>query len=251
MNRFRQYVCRSLLVMMVVFQPQWLMAENAGMQLTREESSAILQELKNIRSVLERMEKNSLVAQKPQPVAPAVASISSAGRPALGKENAPVTIVEVSDYQCPYCKRFADGTLKELKEKYIDTGKVRFVFKDLPLDFHQHARTAALAAHCARDQGKYWQMHDQLFANNNSLDSKSIAAYAKNIQLEMDKFSICMSSNRHLNAINKDVADAGKAGLTGTPSFVIGKTTSDVINGPVVRGAMPLSVLEQHINKNL
>ncbi len=198
------------------------------------------------------MEKRSLQGQQARaPAKPVVSSISSKGRPALGKDKAPVTIVTVSDYQCPFCKRFADGTLKELKKKYIDTGKVRYVFKDLPLPFHNQAKPAAQAAHCAGAQGKYWAMHDKLFHNTKKLDKQSLLKHARAIKLNEGKFSKCIASKRYLDDIEKDIADANKAGLSGTPSFVIGKTTKDVIKGEVVRGALPLSVLETHIKKYL
>jgi protein-disulfide isomerase len=220
--------------------------------ISHEEASAILKELKNIRAVLERIEKNGATAARAQaPSAPVVASISSKDRPSMGKDKAPVTIVTVSDYQCPFCKRFADNTFKKLKKKYIDTGKVRFVFKDMPLPFHNYAKKAAQAAHCAGEQGKYWDMHDKLFDNTQKLDEKSLLQNAKLIKLDEKIFAECIASTRHMKAIDKDIADAGKAGLSGTPSFVIGKTTADVIKGEVVRGALPLSALETHIKKYL
>lgn len=218
-----------------------------------EEASAILQELKKIRSVLERIEKKTLNPTQAggAPQVPKIAKISSINRPSLGNKNAPVTIVEISDYQCPYCKRFFDTTMRDLKKDYIDTGKVRIVFKDYPLAFHAQAKKMAQAAHCAGDQGKYWQMHDILFTNVKKTDEDDFINNASQLKLNAKTFKNCISGDRHHAAIEKDITDANKAGLSGTPSFVIGKTTSDIIEGGVVVGAHPISSLKKHIEKYL
>ena len=215
-----------------------------------DKDDAILQELKQIRVLLERIEKKGLAAA-PRKARVTTAQLSTKDRPSLGEDNAPVTIVEVSDYQCPYCKRFVDNTFPQLKKEYIDTGKVRLVFKDLALGFHKHARKAAQAAHCAGDQGKYWEMHDILFKNAKRLDEKYLPEYAVAINLNKEKFVACLNSNQHLAAIDLDVKQANQAGLTGTPSFVIGKTTPDLIKGNVVRGAQPFASLKIAIDKQL
>jgi len=212
---------------------------------------AILQELKQIRVLLERIEKKGLAAPAPRKPQITTAQLSTKGRPAMGKDDAPVTIVEISDYQCPYCKRFVDNTFPQLKKEYIDTGKVRLVFKDLALPFHKNARKAAQAAHCAGDQGKYWEMHDVLFKNAKQLDEKYLPEYALSISLDQDEFATCLNSNQHLDDINRSAAEVNQTGLTGTPSFVIGKTTGDVIKGDVVRGAQPFASLKIFIDKQL
>lgn len=212
---------------------------------------AILQELKQIRVLLERIEKRGLTAQPQRPARPTTAQLSTKTLPTLGKDNAPITIVEVSDYQCPYCKRFADNTFPQLKKEYIDTGKVRLVFKDLALGFHPHARKTAQAAHCAGDQGKYWEMHDILFKNTRRLDEKYLPEYAEAIELNKEKFSACINSQQHLAVIDRNSRQANQAGLTGTPSFIIGKTTADVIKGIVVRGAQPFASLKLALDKQL
>ena len=169
----------------------------------------------------------------------------------MGRTDAPITIVEVSDYQCPYCKRFFDNTFPQLKKEYIDTGKVRLVFKDLALGFHQHSQKAAQAAHCAGDQGQYWEMHDKLFQNAKRLDEKYLVEYADAIKLDQKKFSACLNSKQHIADIESDAKEANAAGLTGTPSFVIGVTTPDVIKGKVMRGAQPFARLKIIIDNEL
>jgi len=214
-------------------------------------NDAILQELKQIRLILERIDKKTQPAQAKQQATPTTAQLSIKNRPTMGKNNAPITIVEVSDYQCPYCVRFFNNTFSQLKKEYIDTGKAKLVFKNLPLSFHKNARKAAQAAHCAGDQGKYWQMHDTLFQNAKRLDEKYLIEHAQSIQLDEKEFNACLNSKKHLAAIDSDARESNQAGLTGTPSFVIGKTKQDVIKGSIVRGAQPFASLKIIIDKQL
>ena len=220
-------------------------------QVDDDSNQAILQELKQIRTLLERIEEKGLSASAKARAIPRTARLSTQGRPSIGKANAPITIVEVSDYQCPYCKRFVDSTYPHLKRQYIDTGKARLVFKDMPLGIHKHAVKAAQAALCAGDQGKYWEMHDILFNNTQRLDVKYLPEYANIIKLDHEKFVTCINSDQHLAAIDSDFKQASQKGLTGTPSFVIGKTTTDVISGDVIRGAKPLASFKSVIDKQL
>lgn len=238
--------------MMGLFAVTPILAGNQSDNINKEEASAILQELKQIRTVLERIEKktgNTQIAAAP--AQPKTTQISTINRPTLGDKNAPVTIVEVSDYQCPFCKRFVDMNMPAIKKELIDTGKIRFVFKDLPLPFHDKAKIAAQAAHCAGDQGKYWPMHDKLFANVKQYNKTTFMKHAKILHLDEKVFKTCINSKQHIKAIEKDIADANKAGLNGTPSFVIGKTTRDIIKGDILVGAQPLSSLKQYIKKYL
>lgn len=216
-----------------------------------DKDDAILQELKQIRGLLEKIEQKDFAAPAKRKRAPTTAQISVKNRPGLGDVNAPVTIVEISDYQCPYCKRFFDTTFPLIKKEYIDTGKLRLVFKDMPLGFHKNARKAAQAAHCAADQGKYWEMHDILFQNAKRLDERNLPEYAKIIKLDKDKFLSCLNSKRHLATIDFDARQASQIGLTGTPSFIIGKTSENIIKGDVVRGAQPFAKIKTVIDKQL
>lgn len=223
--------------------------DDGDVPITREEAGAILEELKQIRQVLERIEKQGV--SRRQPTGPTTAKVSAKGRPVLGSDDAPVTIVEFTDYQCPFCKRFAENTLPQLQKKYIDTGKVRLVIKDMPLGFHKDARKAAQAAHCAGEQGRFWEMHKLLYANNRQLQSDKLADYARQAGAERKKFEACLAAGKYLQQIDADALEAQKAGLTGTPSFVIGKTTSDTISGEVIRGAQPLTGFDLHLKKFL
>jgi protein-disulfide isomerase len=177
------------------------------------------------------------------PEEPTIVEVSEDDDPSLGSADAPVVIVEFSDFQCPFCGRFSAETFPLIKENYIDTGKVRLVYRDLPLPFHPDAQETAEAAECADDQGKFWEYHDAIFENQDSLDTTSLKQYAKDIGLNTEDFNSCLDSGKHTQEVKKDFSDAGAAGVTGTPTFFI--------NGIKVVGAQPYSVFQQIIESEL
>ena len=124
--------------------------------ITKEQGDAILKELKGIRQELKEIKKRGLAAPAKGRRARPTASIATLGNPILGDLKAPVTMVEFTDYQCPFCRKFYLKAYKKLKKQYVDTGKLRFVLRDLPLAFHQHAKAAAISTHCAGEQDKFW-----------------------------------------------------------------------------------------------
>ena len=178
---------------------------------------------------------------------------SVADAPSLGRADAPVTIVEFSDYQCPFCQRFFATTLPALEKDYIEAGKVRYVFRDYPLDqLHPRARKAAEAAHCAGEQGKYWEMHDALFRNQSALDLPQLSEYARALGIDGPSFDACLSSGRNASRVSRGVSDGSAAGLQGTPSFVIGKTKNDnIVEGTPIRGAQSIETFRQVIDRLL
>jgi len=117
--------------------------------------------------------------------------------------------------------------LPEIEKEYIATGKVKFVFLDFPLPFHKNASKAAEAAHCAGEQGKYWQMHDQIFSHQNALEPKDLSEYAKAIELDVSKFQQCLDTGKYAEQIKKNIAEAQKAGVSGAPTFFMGYTDPD------------------------
>ncbi len=167
---------------------------------------------------------------------------------AMGDPNAPVTIVEFSDYQCPYCLRHFQQTMPQLKKEYIDTGKVRYVFKDFPLSFHEQAMPAAMAAECAGEQGKYWEMHDKLFGerdkwNENPNVNDVMKQFAKELGLDEKQFNACFDSEKYKDEILADQQEGMAAGVQGTPAFFI--------NGQFLSGAQPYEVFKQIIDQIL
>ncbi len=153
-----------------------------------------------------------------------------------GSADAPLTIVEYSDFQCPYCSRWVEQTLPTILQEYIDTGKARLVFRDFPLSFHQNADNAAVASRCAAEHGLYWDMHDLLFANQGEWSeltdpSETFGGYAKQIGIDPVLFGECLVSGKYDQAIADDTNAGIAAGVNGTPSFVI--------NGQLLVGAQP------------
>ncbi|MGB7930695.1 MAG: DsbA family protein [Gammaproteobacteria bacterium] len=227
-------------------------AEATVPAINQDATQAILQELREIRRVLEKIEQQGLVRPTRRPDTPKTASVS------IGKENtmlgaadAPVTVVEFTDYQCAFCKRFIQTTFPLLKRDFIDTGKVRWIVRDLPLGFHPNANKAAQAAHCAGDYGKFWEMRDTLFRNNANLGIEQLSGYAREIGLDGDAFDACLSSDRHQAQIAQGSQEADRIRITGTPSFVIGKTATDTVSGQRVIGAQAPAVFIAAIQRVL
>jgi len=173
-------------------------------------------------------------------------SVSVDDDPVKGSSNAKVTIVEFSDFQCPFCARFYSQTLKEIDEQYIKTGKVKLVYRDFPLSFHQYAQKAAEAAECANEQGKFWEYHDLLFERQEEWSNGGIQKfkeYAQELGLDSAKFNDCLDSGKFAQEVQKDSVDGQAYGVSGTPTFFI--------NGIEVVGAQPFSVFKQIIDNEL
>ncbi len=172
---------------------------------------------------------------------PPIVEVATAGRPEKGGgAKAPITIIEFSDYQCPFCKR-AEGAVDEVVKTYGD--KVRLVFRDYPLPMHPQARPAAEAANCANAQGKFWDYHAKLFANQSALGEEKLKEYAKDVGLDGAKFDQCLAEKPFKAAIDKDIADGEKVGVTGTPAFFI--------NGRMLSGAQPFEKFKEVIEEEL
>ncbi|MBI2632639.1 DsbA family protein [Candidatus Pacearchaeota archaeon] len=169
--------------------------------------------------------------------------------PILGDSNAPVTIIEYSDFQCPFCGRFYSNALASIKTQYIDTGKVKLVFKDFPLtSIHPMAQPAAEASRCVRKQGgddAYWVYHDQIFENQGSLSTTTLKQWAKDLGYNIDS---CLDSEEMSSAVQKDLAEATAAGGQGTPYIVV--VSSDGSTIPI-SGAQPFNVFQQAIEASL
>ncbi|RMG44365.1 MAG: hypothetical protein D6718_10145 [Acidobacteria bacterium] len=166
--------------------------------------------------------------------------IDEGDNPAIGPANAPVKIIEFSDFQCPYCQR-AKGTLEKLREHYGN--KIRIVFRDFPLSFHQNAEKAAEAAGCAYEQGKFWEMHDKLFENQRALEVEKLYTYAEQIGLDQEAFKECLDSGRRSQEVRADIQAGQKVGVQGTPAFFI--------NGRFVSGAQPYENFAKIIDEEL
>ena len=172
--------------------------------------------------------------------------------PVLGDPKARVTIIEFGDYQCPFCRSFWKDTFPRLKKEYIDTGKVRFVFRDFPQKGHPEAIAAAVAAECAEDQGRYWPFHDKVFREQDRrgqpdevvrFRAAELKRWATDVGLEAAAFNECFDAGRHQDEVMKDYEDAAGLGMKGTPVFFV--------NGRALLGAHPFATFQKAIEAEL
>ena len=205
--------------------------------------------------IVEKMLARRLAAPK-EPQARSIPVLTSPlllqGEPALGDPSAPLTIVEFSDFECSYCRRFHEKVMPKLKHKYIATGLVRFVHKDLPLPFHPHALPAAAAARCAGEQNRYWDTYDALFEQQNCLSCKGVLSIAAEEELNTTALEACMESEATVTAVNSNRSEASLHNISATPTFVIGPTKSDeTLEGSVIEGALPWKTFQSSIDQAL
>jgi protein-disulfide isomerase len=214
--------------------------------ITRQQADQILNELRAIRQLLQRQTGPALQPQAP----PQTGKLRLEGGFSIGSNDAPVTIVEFTDYQCPFCRQFHSTTFDEIRKKYVDTGMVRFVVRDFPLsEMHPDAMRAAEAAHCAGDQGQFLPMHDVLFADPGKLSEAGLIDYAQALKLDVPVFKSCLESETHKTEIQNDAQVASSLQINGTPSFLVGKVAGDEVSGAIIVGAQPLSVFETKIKE--
>lgn len=195
--------------------------------------------------------------QAPQPAAPTITKVSISDNPMIGVKDAKVTLIEFSDYECPFCKRHFDQVYPTIKKDYIDSGKVKLVYRNYPLPFHDPMATyEAQAALCARDQGgdaTYFKIHDEMFkqttSNGNGLTKEKVRQIAQDLGLNGDNLASCADGSKYKDKIAKDIADGSAAGVSGTPSFFIGKSdSSGTITGQIIVGAQPYSAFQAVID---
>ena len=190
---------------------------------------------------LRSLRSQAKIVVRLQPPAVTRIKIKNDGAPLRGAPNAPVTIVEFSDFECPFCKQ-SHAALKQVLEKY--RGKVNLVYRDFPLDMiHPRARAAAEAARCAHDQGRFWDYHDALFTEAPKLGSDDLQRYATQVGLDVTKFAACLASGVHKTAVQRDIEEGSKLGVNGTPAFFI--------NGRPLHGSQPLEAFARMIEEEL
>lgn len=220
-------------------------------QALKEGQQAIQKDLQDIKRMLAARPTAAAAAAAAEPAMNAVISVD--GEPFRGDKNAKLTLVEFSEFQCPFCGRHVRDTVPALEKEYVQTGKVKYVFRDLPLEsIHKNAFKAAEASHCGGEQNKYWEMHDRLFANQKALEPAMLTTHAQAIGLDSKKFQACLDSGKYSAEIRKDIAEANKYGITGTPTFVIGLTQSSdpktIKVLKVIRGAQNISAFKEALD---
>lgn len=210
-------------------------------QALKDAQAGVLKELQEIKSLLQARP----VAAAGSGAAPTQAQnivLTTEGSAFKGNKDAKVTLIEFTDYQCPFCSRYTKDTFPEIDKEYIKSGKIRYVLREFPLEsIHPLAFKAAEAAHCAGEQGKYWEIHDRFFADQKSIGAKDLPTHAQALGLDVSKFQACLDSGRHAKTVRKDMADGQLAGATGTPTFFVGITQPNgsvkVVN--TLKGAQP------------
>ncbi len=226
----------------------------AGSYVTNLNSNQISE--KDLDDAIAKLELKILQNQLPtkQPQLPV--KISADNDPIIGNPDAPITIIEFSDFQCPFCARFHSQTLPLILDEYIEQGKVKLVFRDFPIQsIHPNALPASIAAECANEQGKFKEMHDMLFDNQNEWNKQdtvdalsSFSQYATNIQLEQETFDSCLTNGKYIEEIKKDLDDGRNYGVSGTPGFFVG---NDEIGYVELKGAQPFESFKKIIDAQL
>jgi protein-disulfide isomerase len=212
----------------------------------QQQNEEIIKELRAIRALLES------VIGPARPSRPTTGTVTNLTGYALGKADAPLTMVEFTDLQCPYCRQFALTTFDEIRKNWIDTGKLRYISRDFPIDtLHPHAMPAARAARCAGEQGKFWEMRLALVRNANLLSADFIKKTATELKLDTTAFSACAATTKYDAEIQAEMREGAKLGIDGTPTFVIGRTTPTGIQGPMIVGALPYAQFDQKLRELL
>ncbi len=243
MRKIRFHICGAVLLGLCTLSPAFGQTNDT---ITKSQADDIVKELRLIRQMLERS------IPPPAPPKPTTANVPIPSTdPVLGNKDAPITIVEFTDYQCTFCQRFHMATFPEIKKKYIDTGKVRFYSRDMPLDIHANAFKAAVAARCAGDQNKFWDLRDVLVANADKLDAASILGYAGKLTMDQAAFKSCVDSKKYEPVVKANLDEAARLGVEGTPTFVVGKSSPEGVNGTLVVGAQLFPTFEKLLDNML
>lgn len=223
-----------------------LKQEMESLQTQQEQIISQLNDLKQL------LATNAATRSGPQPPAPP-STLATQNESFQGDSDAAVAIVEYADFECPYCGQYEHDIYPQISRDYIQTGKVKYFFRDLPLPMHPHAMLGARAAHCAGEQGKYWEMHDSLFAKQNTIREADMPGRVQELGLDAAKFSECLSSDRYADQIRQSAMEAQKMGIGGTPTFFIGKigSTGEVTDLKTIIGTRPYDIFKSAIEDSL
>jgi len=222
----------------------------AEVQLLKDGQESMQKDLAEIKKLLQDGAKSAPTPPTPKPFEPR--DVSIVGAPVMGESSAKVTLIEYSDYQCPFCARHSQQTMPDIIKNYVESGKLKFVMREYPIpNLHPRASAASNAALCAGEQDKYWEMHDVLFANQRKMSDDDLLSYGASIDLEAAQFSNCVKQGTHSDQVKKDIEEGQELGVSGTPSFVLGLTDPGDPNtikvSKFVRGARAYSDFAKEI----
>jgi protein-disulfide isomerase len=226
-------------------------ALKAEIEALKAGQQVIQKELRDIKRLLHNQQPRTVRRADP-PFEPTTIAVDSA--PTLGETSAPVTLIEFTDYQCPYCRRHSLQTKPRIVKDYVETGKLRYVLREFPIvSIHPQAPKAAQAALCAGDQDKYWEMNELFFANQKRLQPDHLLAHAEELGIDMARFRECFENEIYAERVRSDFEAGAAAGVKGTPSFLLGLTNPNdptkITAIKILRGAQPYGAFQQAINE--
>lgn len=221
----------------------------------QENISALRSEVGQLRQAVSEIHRAAVLPSNAGPLsppAPVLTEIALGNSPSLGDVNASVAIVEFTDFECPFCQRFHIQTFDKIKEEYIVPGKIRYVLRNFPLAFPAQAQPAAIAANCAGEQGKYWDMYHLLFVNQRRLGAELFEELAVQLNLNGAEFTACLQKPAQAQAIEADVADGKTVGVRGTPNFFVGRIEDGkMVKAKHISGAQPFASFQQALESLL
>lgn len=219
-------------------------------ELLKEGQKTIMKQLQEIKTLLQQRPSNPAT---PPEVNVRGMEFELGANPVKGSSSSKLILVDFTEYQCPFCGRYARETFPQIMKQYVETGKIRYAIMDMPLAMHPLAPKAAEAARCANEQGKFWEMHDQMMAKQDAL--ANLSSYATALNLDMPKFDECLKSGKHAQGVAKDMAAASKLGVSGVPRFILAsvdpRNPSKVKGIASILGAQPFPAFQKAIDEAL
>jgi protein-disulfide isomerase len=250
MKNISKIVFASTVVLLFIAQPTWAASTSQELAEIKASQEAIQKELAEIKKLLQAGARAPAVQPGFKP-----SDVTLGDVPFKGNADATVTLIEWSDYQCPFCSRHARDVMPTLEKDYIESGKLKYVMRENPLGFHPFAMGASQAALCANDQDKYWEMHNLMFDNQKELQVVNLKAYAASLGLDTAAFDSCLDDKKYEKKVNDDLAAGRSLGVKGTPGFVLGITDPDDPNKvhatQFINGAQSLDTFKRTIDQLL
>jgi len=256
--RFVNFVPVCLLCLLVIFSGSCAQQSNSEeMTRLRKENAELKEEQRRLLEQVRELQGDETLKRvaPAKPQFPFDMNINANTQEVKGNKGARIAIIEFSDFQCSYCLSYVTQTFPQIDKDYIKTGKVKYFFRNLPLtQGHPNAFRAAEAAHCAAEQGKFWEAHDRFFANQGTLNPNDWPQHAKALGLNTEKFNECLDSGKYDDEINQDIDDAQKVGINGTPAFLIGviaPNSSKVTVSKIMMGAEPYDSFKKALDEQI
>jgi len=236
----------SLSVILALVLAYLLYQVEENRSLIEMQGEALRADIVRLREELSRTSNEPQRSSVNSPAETAVNQVTVMNGSSQGKDG-PFTLVGFIDYQSPYARKFFSNTLPQIRKQYIKTGKLRYVVKDFPQKNHPDARNSAMAARCAGEQKKFWEMHDALLSGMVRLKRKDLLRHAKEIGVDLTSFQKCLDSGKFEIQIEQDIAEAERNSITQVPSFILGKSEGGAVSGILIKGPQPFQSFQRQI----